>query len=159
MLSMFFGDCFVNPERNNQGVLLVKYLVNSGVPLYIQEKMGSSLDEFSSEFGWYTTIQAKSQAEAHLVTALNQLGKGFFLYYEPLLNQLMTYARQSTGVGKAAPGCLDDIVTALLLTLQMELQAPVMIDPKRRSQMQEKEVWERARFATGPKDGTTYMGA
>lgn len=157
-LSMFFRDAFVCAERNNMGVLLVKYLVNTGVPQYIQEIAGSSFDGYREEFGFYQLVQAKSQSEAHAVTLMNGLGKTLWLYYEPLIHQLLTYERQASGVGKAAEGTHDDIVTSALLAWQMELQAPPMRSPLYHKQQREKQDWDR-NYKSAKSGETSFMGA
>jgi len=142
---------------NNQGIIVVRYLVRHYGALYVRERGQTTTGEVSEQFGWFMSNASKSRMEGHCIHIFNDIGRGgeYDLSYGPLISQGMTYQRTPAGTGHCAPGTLDDMLIACMLAQMMDLQAPAMLSPEGKKQREEKERMRRLRYRSSRKHKKT----
>ena len=122
-----FNRAYVNPERNNHGILVVKTLLDIYPhPLIHQPRStGNSRNPVSevatlADYGTYTSEITKSLMVGRLQTALRHLpDQGIegelIIHSEVLRLELRSFVELSSGRFGAENGCYDDCVMALAM--------------------------------------------
>lgn len=156
-LGHFYNNAYICPEVNNQGIIVVRYLVRHYGALYVRERGQTTTGEVSEQFGWFMSNASKSRMEGHCIHVFNDIGRGgeYDLSYGPLISQGMTYQRTPAGTGKCAPGTLDDMLIACMLAQMMDLQAPAMLSAEGKKQREEKERTRKLRQRSSRKHKKT----
>jgi hypothetical protein len=112
---MEFNTAFVNPERNNHGILFIKELLQGYPPGRVyrpQRGRGRSpVNEIArlAEYGTYTSEVVKAMAVGALQ---QQLREELTIHSRQLRDELGSYVENEHGKLEAEHGCYDDLVMA-----------------------------------------------
>jgi len=113
-LGRMFNNAYINVERNNHGILVVKILMDNYDRnlLHKGKNLSAPSKEFMriSDFGTYTSEVTKHMM---LGTLRTELANGFTIHSELLRSELNTFVEKENGRLEAEEGCLDDRVMAL----------------------------------------------
>ena len=114
-LGRYYEDAMILCERNNHGLVTLKYLVDvHGYPNVYSEKI---LDERSNrsakKIGFHTTIKSKPLIIDFLKELIRE--REINLYSTILIDELQTFVNVSSGKMQAQHGCHDDCVMALAI--------------------------------------------
>ena len=114
-LGRYYEDAMILCERNNHGLVTLKYLVDiHGYPNVYSEKI---LDERSQrsakKIGFHTTVKSKPLIIDFLKELIRE--REIKLYSTILIDELQTFVNVSSGKMQAQHGCHDDCVMALAI--------------------------------------------
>jgi hypothetical protein len=136
-LARRFNMAYVNPERNNHGILIVQKLLESNYPerLIHQARFTSRTRAPNNrvaelaDFGTYTTNVVKNL----MVGALQEgLPKEMAIHSSTLNMELGSFVEKAEGRMEAEDGCFDDTVMAVALAEYVRPAAARMFERQRR---------------------------
>lgn len=132
-----FNDAYLNPERNNMGILYIKEVLATGYPQnrIHQGRLSASSRPSASEvatladFGTYTSNIMK----ALMIGALQQQVRSEMLLHSEMLQlEMGSFVEKDNGAMEAEQDCYDDCVMAAALAAYVMPKAARLFDQKRR---------------------------
>ena len=121
MLSRFYGDCIVAPERNSCGLAFIALIKKTQVPLYVQEIHDEQESRSTKKIGWHTNSSTKPQ----LVSNFQMLVRDHMVdIWDPhLVNEMQTFVRHADGTYSAGGSKKDDDVMSAGIGLLLQVHA------------------------------------
>ena len=124
-LGTFYNKAWIGPEANNHGISTNKAIVKLRYNrLYRRER---ALDEKHAEptdkLGWLTTSITRPIILDNMATAIRE--GNLIIKSRKLLNECLTFVKNTKGKPEAQSGCHDDTVMATAIALHMHSACPV----------------------------------
>lgn len=144
-LAKQFNNAYVNPERNNHGILVVQKILESNYPerLLHQARFNSRTRAPNNrvaelaDFGTYTTNVVKNL----MIGSLQEgLPKEMIIHSATLNMELGSFVEKAEGRMEAEEGCFDDTVMALALAEYVRPAAARMFERARRRAASERNL-------------------
>jgi hypothetical protein len=119
-LARDFNTAYINPERNNHGILFIKELLAAGYPqnrihqakISLNGRVPTSEVAVLADFGTYTSTIVK----ALMVGALQKMVRSEILLHSEILRlEMGSFVEKENGAMEAEQGCYDDCVMAASL--------------------------------------------
>lgn len=148
-----FNMAYINPERNNQGILFVKQLLASNYPRkrIHQGRASSGRIEGNevatlAEYGTYTT----SVMKALMIGALQQqLRQDLTIHSEVFRMETSSFVQKAAGQMEAEEGCHDDCVMAGALAAYVRPRAARLFAGARERDRRARSLTTRQTFEAG----------
>jgi len=117
-LGRYYNNAFLCVESNSMGIATLQKLENMNyVNLYRQTKIANVLNEEGERLGFRTTTATKPVIIGNLKNAIEN--EEVLIPSPVMIQELKDYISTETGKTEAAPGCTDDTVIALALSLEV----------------------------------------
>jgi hypothetical protein len=117
-LGAYYNDALLAPERNNQGISVVKKLDELRYPnMYRRRSLDTVTGREHDELGWRTDSATRPIMLADLNSDVTQMR--FIIRSSLLIKQMRTFVRNSRGRAEAQSGCHDDAVIGNAIALQL----------------------------------------
>ena len=117
-LGRYYNNALCCVESNSMGIATLQKLQHMNyVNLYYQTKIANVDNEEGMRLGFRTTVATKPVIIGNLKNAIEN--EEVLIPAPVMIQELKDYVSTETGKTEAAPGCTDDIVIAMALSLEV----------------------------------------
>ena len=117
-LGRYYNNALCCVESNSMGIATLQKLQHMNyVNLYYQTKIANVDNEEGMRLGFRTTVATKPVIIGNLKNAIEN--EDIMIPAPVMIQELKDYVSTETGKTEAAPGCTDDIVIAMALSLEV----------------------------------------
>ena len=117
-LGRYYNNALCCVESNSMGIATLQKLQHMNyVNLYYQTKIANVDNEEGMRLGFRTTVATKPVIIGNLKNAIEN--EDIMVPAPVMIQELKDYVSTETGKTEAAPGCTDDIVIAIALSLEV----------------------------------------
>lgn len=126
-IGMWYNEAYMAPERNNQGVAVVKKLDELGYRnMYQRETIDEITQKVHNDLGWRTDAKTRPIMIADFNQDVTQ--RKFVIRDEKVILQMESFVRNDRGRPEAAAGAKDDAVIAACIAGQIYKMMPEPIE-------------------------------
>ena len=120
-LAKFYNGAYLGVESNNHGLTTLTTIKRLEYwNLFFSKTYDKMGDVMSQKLGWTTSTRTKPLMIDKLAEYIREFYLG--LYSDLAISEMFTYVIEDNGKTNAQPGCHDDTVMALAITLQLMLE-------------------------------------
>jgi hypothetical protein len=120
-LAKYYNQAFLGVENNNQGLAVLKNIEKNYTQLYYRQALDGT--KMTPKLGWETNSRTRPAMIDYMTSSIRE--HQVILKSETLINECMSFVKNSKGRYEASEGAHDDLVIACAIALQMYRHKPV----------------------------------
>lgn len=122
-LGKYYNDALMGPEKNNQGIAVVKHLDELGYTnMYRTQKLDKMGSPIVDELGWSTNGVTRNLMITDLIQVVSE--HSLVLRDKETIGEMRSFVKDEKGRPAAQQGCHDDRVISLAIAYQMYKTLP-----------------------------------